>query len=617
MCGIAGIINAESTPSEGAVRSMSNMLAHRGPDGEGIYSKGSVCLGHRRLAIIDIDGGTQPMADNSGNLHIVYNGELYNFRELREELVKAGYDFRTNSDTEVILASYSRWGVDCLNKLNGMFAFAIADFRNEQLFLARDHAGIKPLYYRLHNRKFAFASELGSLLQADMPAPEISLQSVDYYLRRYYVPAPYTIYENISKLPPGHALLTGFDLNTIKTWRYWRIDFPQEVQSTEQILDEVEGALKTAVRRSLISDVPIGVFCSGGIDSTLISMLASEEHNGISAFSIGYKEEAASEIPYARTAAATLGLDLHSRIIQEDSLNDLPLLVGLHGEPFGDSSCIPTYHVSKLARERVTVALSGDGGDELFGGYARYFKWTTKTWLQRHLAPGAFWRNLRAGGITTPRAVADQLGFGPERWSGYKENTPLFRRMFLWRKEHQQYALPPLHPESDTYSHARTFDGMAYPQAMDFETYLTGDVLTKVDIASMANGLEVRPPFLDKDVIKAATKLPEHLKYTDGSSGKKALQKLLLRRFKPKFLQRPKAGFAIPEKEWFAPGGRARAMLQERLTDAKCPLQDWFKPEAIDDTLNNPNHGSRFLWLMLALSEWAMNHNSETKVNIS
>ncbi|BDQ34713.1 asparagine synthase (glutamine-hydrolyzing) [Pseudodesulfovibrio portus] len=607
MCGIAGILrHGGPPPGEREIAAMTAALDHRGPDGSATRVRDRVALGHTRLSIIDLsDAASQPMVSEDGNLALTFNGEICNYRELRRELEQAGCRFRTTSDTEVILHAYARWGEDCVGRFNGMFAFCIADHGARRLFLARDHAGIKPLYYRVEGDYFAFASTLGALRKVEGPPPRGSLQSIDYFLRYQYIPAPDTIYHSVHKLPPAHTLTVEFDGAVQPPERYWRLGFNGDGTTTQADVDRV---LAASVDRWMTADVPVGIFLSGGIDSTCVASLASRMSDiPMKAFSIGFSEAGYSELEHAEKAARTLGLEFFGEVIKGTTLEVLPELVEHYGEPFGDASAIPTWHVSRLARAHVKTVLSGDGGDEAFGGYDRFFAWVNGgRWSRARRRELAM--DFRAGRLKSMRAVLDGLGFGPEAWTRFVCYTFYPQRMRLWRPEHRHLPDTPSSLFDAAYGHARKASGMGYCQSMDFETYLPGAVLAKVDTASMYHGLEVRPAMLDRELLEVAAKLPEELKYTGGTVGKVALQRVLENDFSPEFIRRRKQGFGIPRADWTSPGQLGWEMLTDLLLTGSSPLFDWLERSEVERHVRMHEQGldnSQHVWLLLVLALWA------------
>lgn len=587
MCGIAGVIRRESPPDAAEILDMTRALAHRGPDGEGTRLIGPAALGHRRLSIIDLEGGAQPMGLADGSAWIVFNGEIYNFRELAKELADLGLVARTRSDTEVLLLAWRAWGEACLSRLRGMFAFAIVDFTRQVLFLARDAQGIKPLFYRPLPDGLAFASELDALACLRAPRPGGSLQSLDYYLRYQYIPAPFTVYQGVFKLPPGHSLTLALDTATpAPAPARWFVQTfaPEPDLSPDEGADLVQRAVLDAVSAQLVADVPFGVLLSGGLDSTLVAWAMRQVLDGpVQAFAIGFDEPRANELPHARHAAARLGLTLHERVVREDMLELIPDLAARLGEPFGDSSILPTWQVCRLAREHVPMVLSGDGGDEAFGGYHAH-----AAWMASGEAPSA-----------TPPA-----------WERFILTAPRPFRAAVWKPEFQALLDVPCPAFTQAAAETLDLDRLAHAQAMDFRTYLPGAILTKVDMASMAHGLEVRPPLLDGAVLAAASRLPLAQRFSpDPKLGGKLVLKRLLTRlgFEDDFVFRPKQGFAIPREHWFMPGRRARTMLVELLDDPASGLGSLFSRAGVEGLLarHTPTYDlSGILWLLTVLGLW-------------
>lgn len=374
MCGIAGVLDWSGATAVEDVAIMTQALRHRGPDGDGFFHRDGVALGHRRLAIIDLEGGKQPLSNETGSVWITFNGEIYNYKLLRDELIAHGHQFRTQSDTETIVHGYEEWGDDVVCRLRGMFAFAIADFDKNRLFLARDHFGIKPLFYRFCSQRIIFASELAAIQKVQDRATRLRPESLEWFLRYRYIPGPNTIYRDIQQLAPASRLALDFNGGNRKESRYWKLQFcPQPGPTDAQWLDEFEAVLHESVRAHLVADVPFGVFLSGGIDSTHVARAMRNELSGrLVAFSIGFDEERFSELRYAQEAAKTLGIELYTETITPDIVDLLPRLVAHYGQPYADTSMIPTWYLARLVRRHVPMALSGDGGDEAFAGYDRY-----------------------------------------------------------------------------------------------------------------------------------------------------------------------------------------------------------------------------------------------------
>lgn len=593
---------------------MTNSLRHRGPDGQGMHVHGPAALGHRRLSIIDLVSGAQPMANEDDRVWVTYNGELYNFVELRDQLKAAGHVFRTSSDTEVIVHAWEEWGEKCVERFRGMFAFAIADYRRRVLFLARDHLGIKPLYYYRTLERFCFASELQALrVLSDCPN-EIEQKGIDDFLFLLSVPPPKTIYRDLYKLPAAHRMTVGFDGKTKGPERYWTLQFrPQRGVSFEQWTRRLEDVLRDSVRAHLVSDVPFGAFLSGGIDSTaVVGMMSEELSEPVRTFSIGFEEAEFNELEYARMAAKRFGTQHHEEIVRADGASILPELVRHYGEPFGDSSAIPTYFVSRLARRHVTMALTGDGGDEAFLGYGRYFGW--HEWIHPSTSRRTAWkRALRPVlGMVWPQRFPSRRPVRPEEWLPHLAGVPREIRLEIWRDELVHLVDEPMEQIQDILRRAADVAPEQVGQFIDYLTYLPNDILTKVDIASMVHSLETRTPLTDVRVAEFAATMPWNVnlrKNEQGQwTGKHVLKRIVGKYFGPEFLERKKTGFGIPLNHWFAKGGALREELNDRLGSGNARIYRYFKREAVDRLMNEHNvhefdHSQR-LWQLLFLEAW-------------
>jgi asparagine synthase (glutamine-hydrolysing) len=612
MCGIFGIITERGDISAADLTQKAlRLLAHRGPDGEGMFRKDGVTLGHRRLAIIDADSGAQPMQSGDSRLCVTYNGEIYNYLELRRELEEAGHTFRTRSDTEVLLAAYSQWGVDCLNRLRGMFAFALADFTRREVLLARDAFGQKPLFYRADGKTLAFSSELPALaLLPPLPAPSIDPDAVALYFHYQYIPHPHTIYREVRKLPPGSAMLADFSGTVTRRWTFASFAFAaQPPLPLPELLEQADSVLEEAVRIHTRADVPVGVFLSGGIDSTLVALnLARVLGREVPAFTIAFHEKDFCEQEYAEEAARRIGLRLRVYRLESDGLENLDTILSHYGEPYGDSSVLPTWHVCRAARTEVKVVLSGDGGDELFGGYTAYTQW------MQSIGPAALGRALAAGLALHPRRALALL----RRWRQAGDAASFWHaRMTVFDPASLRRLLSPdlraARMETDAVARALhslrdRHASLDVLQSLDIAAYLPGCILPKVDITSMSMGLEVRPPLLDCRVADFAAALPPALRVDAREGGKMLLKRLLLRHgFPPAFVHRRKQGFGLPISHWFLPGGAAREMLQSALHAHGDAAADYMNLREVDNllarhTLNEDN--SAKLWLVLAFILW-------------
>ncbi|MEA5112415.1 MAG: asparagine synthase (glutamine-hydrolyzing) [Geobacteraceae bacterium] len=565
MCGIVGISSHESSNLRKLVTAMNGTLRHRGPDDAGMWgtSDGSLVLAHRRLAIIDLaETGHQPMHFSCGSLTIVFNGEIYNFKELREKLSNAGYPFRTQSDTEVILAAYLQWGENCVEQLNGMFALALYDGEKDQLFLARDRAGEKPLFYWHDGSSFAFASELKGLMACPFVSRRLDLNAMNFFLTYGYVPRESCILEGVKKLPQGHVLIHDRRRNRIRSRSYWTLPQPicNEQVDTIELAHELKALLTDSVNRQLVADVPVGILLSGGVDSSIVTALASEvSDRPVKTFTISFPDHAGfDESSYARVVADHFGTDHTVLPAESASFELLPELARQYDEPLADSSMVPTYLVSKLVRQHATVAIGGDGGDELFGGYFHY-SWLQRQEQLRRAVPDAIRKTL--AGVAHSflpvgfRGRSYLLGMGGpiERSFSFVNqffNSDLRRRIFPALKGLSGSELE--YPER--YKGELDAPGDSTVQkatAVDFMTYLSDDILAKVDRASMLTSLEVRAPFLDYRVIEFAfSRVPDTLKLVGNQ--RKILPRLLARELLPKSLDLDrKQGFAIPLSQWF------------------------------------------------------------------
>lgn len=625
MCGIAGIVSETGGSLERKLAPMIDAQAHRGPDDSGVWSDERCVLGHRRLSIIDLsEAGRQPMSNDDGDVQITFNGEIYNFQQLRRELEGLGYGFRTRTDTEAIIHAYERWGVDCLAKLRGMFAFAIWDRRLRRLFLARDRVGKKPLFYARFGGRFLFASELqGILADPDVPRA-VDPQAIDAYLSYGYTPAPNTAFKGIFKLPPAHYLTldvkqTGFER---RVERYWSLDYEPKLRvSEEEACEALREKMTEAVRLRMISDVPLGAFLSGGIDSSIVvGLMAKLSGEKVKTFSIGFKEAAYDETGHARRIAERWRTDHHQFIVEPDALSILPKLVRHYGEPYADSSAIPTFYVSQMTRQHVTVALNGDGGDESFAGYERYLGNYVAERLRS--VPGVALA-ARALGRAIPDSINPKSRVRQARRFLAVASRPMAERYPRWLTYFQDEMKPRLYsPEfagqlnghkddwmRSLFGGSRRLDSSLHPvdaaMAVDVMSYLPFDLLVKVDITSMANSLEARSPFLDHEVMEFAARLPVEIKFRGGR-----LKYLLKRAFAdllpPENVNRRKMGFGVPVGQWFH--GPLRELLQDALLSPQSLKSGYFREEEIrrlvDQHLDRRADHSFQLWNLLMLEMW-------------
>ena len=604
MCGICGIIRFGESVEKAELERMTRVLAHRGPDGDGLLCEGQVGIGHRRLSIIDLHTGRQPMTNEDGTVWITYNGELYNFPELQVELTTKGHHFTTHSDTEVIIHAYEEWGDSCVDHFRGMFAFAIVDNRRQRVFLARDHLGIKPLVYYSDGKCFAFASEIQALRKVRGAVFDLDLMGMDHYLRLQYIPAPQTIFRNVKKLPPAHRMSVTFDCIVSPPEEYWTVQFaPCQVKSEKEWMEELDFVLRDSVRKHLLSDVPFGAFLSGGVDSSaIVAYMSQILPDPVRTYSIGFAEDEFNELAYAEVAAKRWGTIHHAEIVKTEALEILPDLVRHYGEPFGDSSAIPTYYVCKLSRSHVKMVLSGDGADEMFAGYGRYIRW------MRQLNGGwPLWKRMLypAASALLPHKYPPQSS-PLDLWLSYVSYLATDQRMRLWRPEYRSFIARDVDLFSREFDRTASFSNAHKVQYLDIKTYLPYDILTKVDVVSMMNGLEVRTPFVDKNVAEFVATMPEKFNIRRNPAGEwqgKILLKSLMEKYYSRdFLHREKMGFALPIKKWFSGGGDLHGHVSQRLLGHDSRVLEFFQPQPIKDLLDSNAFGP--LWLLLFLDEW-------------
>jgi asparagine synthase (glutamine-hydrolysing) len=620
VCGIAGIVRSDGHDADQElVRRMCGAISHRGPDDDGFYFQGPVALGMRRLAIIDLQSGKQPIHNQARTSWIVFNGEIYNYRELREKLEKLGHTFYTNSDTEAIVHAYDRYGADCPKHLRGMFAFAIWDEQSQELFIARDRVGKKPLLYAQLDGEFVFGSEFAALLLHPRISRDVEPEALHHFLSFMCVPAPLTAYQAIRKLEPGHSLRVK--KGEIRIERYWQPDFSKKLKINEAEAGEraIE-ILRDAVRVRLMSEVPLGAFLSGGIDSSAVVALMSEESSTpVKTFSIGFEEQDFSELHHARRVAEHLGADHHEFIVRPDALEVLPTLVEHYGEPYADSSAIPTYYVARETRRHVTVALNGDGGDECFAGYERYVAMRLAERYNKFPAllrsavidpavgmlPSSAQRRSRAR--DAQRFIASAALPKVERYMGWMSVFGAAAKSELYSDEFRRQtslmnsgAL--LEPWFAQANGAGVVDAALLADTM---TYLPNDLLVKVDIATMAVSLEARSPFLDHKVIEFAASLPEKLKLR-GLTTKYLLKRVLRQLLPAEILGRRKMGFGVPLGHWFR--GKLEPFLREIVLSSKALNRGLFKPEAVKRLVElhvrSERDYSNQLWTLLMLELW-------------
>lgn len=613
MCGIAGYVSGGAPAEQLIAQKMCDQIRHRGPDDEGFYVDGRCAIGMRRLSIIDIAGGHQPISNEDGTVWVVFNGEIYDYQNLRRDLIARGHQFRTNSDTETLVHLYEQEGIAGIAKLRGMFAYAIWDARHRKLLLVRDRFGKKPLYYTQTGDGFYFGSELKCLRAAGVPL-EMDSEAIRLYLRFGYIPDPWSAFAGVHKLPPAHWLTLSED-GKITIGRYWETPPPMEDEtprSEAEICEEIRQVFDDSVRMRMIADVPLGAFLSGGIDSSLVvASMAMQSRLPVRTFAMGFEEQDFNELPYARLVAKKYNTEHHEQIVKPDAVDLLPRLIRYFDEPFADASAVPTYLVSQFAGQHVTVVLSGDGGDEFFGGYSSFAEAeearkydAIPQWTRAILSRTADALPYSAHGKNLLHAVSR-----PTPVERYFESISFSAYSLRARTLNPEWLLP-----SDESTLRSVFGDAILPntwgsvsQAMHFEATakLAGDILVKVDRMSMANSIEVRCPLLDHVFAETANRIPNRMKLS-GGKGKLILLKALGDRLPPELLTRPKAGFGIPLAKWLR--GPLRPMLHDALTSRSFLDQGFTTATRIREVFQEHESGRRdnsyFLWLLLILQLW-------------
>ncbi len=606
-------------PSAALLEAMNGTLRHRGPDGSGSYLGPGVGLAMRRLSIIDLETGEQPIANEDGSVWVVFNGEIYNFRELREQLERKGHVFQTATDTEVIVHAYEEYGDGCVEHFNGMFAFALWDESRRRLLLARDRLGIKPLYYYLSANELVFGSELKAVISHPAVPREIDFGALNQFLTIEYIPAPRTIFKDVQKLPPGHRLVVEGDNARVEP--YWRIPHAPVRGSEQECVERLRELIRDAVEMRMVADVPLGAFLSGGIDSsTIVAFMSQASTQAVRTISIGFDDATYNELPYARMVAEHFGTNHYEEVLQSDIAGMAVRLVQHLDEPFGDFSIFPTYLVSEAARKFVKVALSGEWGDEIFAGYdtyvaqgvaARYERWMPGVlrrralpWLMNMVPPQPEKKGLvnKAKRFVEGAALPSELQH--TRWM-----------MFMNEKERRALYRPAVYealngnsPEAlmgAYFDEAADFDQMAQQQYVDVKTYLVDDILTKVDRMSMAVSLEARVPLLDHRIVEFAMNLPPQLKLQGGRT-KVLLRKAVGDMLPAPVLDKPKEGFSIPLKHWL------REDLRPLMTDLLAPdtvlRRGYFEPATVaqwvDEHLARRANHSHRLWALMVFELW-------------
>lgn len=628
MCGIAGFIDFKNSSSEADLADMACAVSHRGPDGQGVYftrtTEATIGLGHRRLSIIDLShAADQPM--HYDGLHIIFNGEIYNYDEIRNELIKKGHEFHTHSDTEVILHSWREWGQEAIHQWHGMFAIALFDEKSKEVFCIRDRVGVKPYYWYQQDGLFLFSSELKSITKHPLFKKEISKDAVASFLQYGYVSHPYCIYQNTHKLQPGHLLQLSLRTKEVNIRQYWNVyDYynqPKLNISLPEAIKQSESILQKAFQYRMVADVPVGVFLSGGYDSSCVTaLLQKDSTEKIKTFTIGMTDEKLNEAPFAKQIAAHLGTD-HTEYYctPEEALKIIPELPYYYDEPFADSSAIPTILVSREARKKVTVALSADAGDEIFAGYNRY-DYISRYGNKIRSIPGPL-RKIAAA--TMNNVSSEKIPYFRNRYnfhSRYDKFKNLLRdpspsqllkslSQVFTNEEIQELFSHPV-SELNTAHESKElkesfYDPLAYMMAVDYQTYLVDDILQKVDRATMSVSLEGREPFLDQDVIEWAAQLPSDYKYHDGQ--KKYILKQIVHKYIPReVMERPKMGFGIPIESWL--NNELKEMVNEYLSEESLQAHGLFNTQAvrkvIQDFFNGRKEKHLKVWYLLAFQMW-------------
>lgn len=636
MCGIAGIIyrNADRPVDRDVLASMAGAIAHRGPDAEGFFVDRNVGLAHRRLSIIDLEGGDQPIGNEDGRVQVVFNGEIYNFRELRRDLEARGHQFRTTSDTEVIVHAYEEFGDACVERLRGMFAFAIWDARQRRVLLARDRVGIKPLFVSLNGERLLFGSELKTLLAHGDVDRDVDPAAVDDFFNYGVIPGSRAIFRGVEKLLPAHTLSIDLDTWNATRRRYWQLQFASDDSlSCEEWQAALLDKLRESVQTHLVADVPVGSFLSGGMDSSVVTGLATDVlATPIQTFSIGFREAQFSELDAAREIAAHFGTEHTEQVVEADAASLLPSLAQFYDEPFADSSALPTFLVSQLASRDVKVVLSGDGGDEALGGYSRYAHdlkeasirglipswlrrpwlsaaasvWPKADWLPRPLRLKTFLTNLSLSGAD---AYANTLSLCRQPLRSRLLNADLREQLV----SHRGSLIA-----ANGYRSAETDDPLSGMIAADMATLLPDDYLVKVDRASMACGLEVRPPMLDHEFLELCARIPSKWKIRDGET-KWLLRETATSLLPESILKRPKQGFEIPVDAWLR--GPLQEMFRETVLGNSSPVSGFVDQNVASRTYESHlrgtgRHGST-LWSLLSLAVWAERYLSPSSDEVS
>lgn len=619
MCGIVGkVVTPQHDVDREVLERMCAALEHRGPDSRGIALDQEAGLGIQRLRVIDLVTGDQPIYNEDRSVVVVLNGEIYNFQELRLQLQHRGHTFGTHGDTEVIVHLYEEYGVDCVEHLHGMFAFALWDRRRHQLLLARDRIGKKPLFYSHADSGLMFASELRALIEdRDVPR-DLDFVAIDAFLAYGYVPTPRSVFAAVRKLPPAHTLT--FRDGQVSLRRYWSLDYSRKlrVDDPRELHEPIREALCTATRRRLLADVPVGAFLSGGIDSSaVVAAMARVGGGAVKTFSIGFEHETFDELPHARLVAERFGTDHHEFVVRPDAVSIVPKIVRHYGEPFADSSAIPSFFLAEVTRRHVTVALNGDGGDESFGGYTRYISQRMAARLER--LPGfvrrgaaSAGRRLRAREITSlagkARRLTEALPLdGPTRYARYMSWIDESQRTQLYTDEFAEVldTTAVCDVIARPWSQATGDDILDVMLEVDAGTYLPDDLITKIDIATMAHALEARSPMLDHEFMEFAASIPADLKVR-GMQKKWILREALREWLPDEILDRPKQGFSVPVGHWFR--HELKDQLRDVLLDPTSIGRGYFRPDVLESMVDRHTSGmsdeTKPLWALFMLELW-------------
>ena len=621
MCGIVGQVREDGASVERELlESMCAALEHRGPDSRGTFASNGAGLGIQRLRIIDLETGDQPIYNEDRTIVVVLNGEIYNFQELRARLVSQGHRFETQGDTETIVHLYEEEGPECVRSLHGMFAFALWDSRRRQLVIGRDRVGKKPLFYsHREGLGLSFASELRALMRDPEVPRDLDYQAIDCFLGYQYIPAPLSVFRGVRKLPPASVLV--YRDGDVAIDRYWRLDYGRKrtIRDREELNQEIRDTIRRATRRRMVADVPLGAFLSGGIDSSaVVAAMAESSSRPVKTFSIGFENESFNELPYAKRIAEEFATEHHEFIVKPDAVELIPRIVRQYGEPFADSSAIPSFYLAELTRQHVTVALNGDGGDESFAGYTRYIGNLVARRLERLPLPirkaiGAVGERMPVKGevsstLNRARRLARSLTLDPAgRYARHMSFFDWLQRDQLYSPEFQDLLGESLAPSviADPWNAATGDAPIDVMLEVDVETYLPGDLLVKMDIATMAYSLEARSPFLDPEVMELAASLPADLKLR-GTEKKVVLRDALRGWIPNEILDRPKMGFGVPIVDWFRHD--LRDWTRDILLDTVARERGWFDYGYVQATLDRHARGfedaSPRIWALLVLELW-------------